>query len=206
MRTIVGDPDMVGALFFGNTVQQDRQFLQSQERSWIAQGVSGFVSAFTQKAEQIAQAFTSNAAEQLISNAMNNVRGLFMPDVIYSFRDARDMQIAKPRMQEYIMAQPDVRELYHKRLCDGYSDTYVDPAPGVIGVGHEAYEHVMSGVVQFNDEGFQITHHSRAWADEDARHLSDIQQAGILYMYQEMKKIIESGSDIDITNKWGGSL
>lgn len=205
MRTIVGDPSIIGAFFFGNTVQQDRQFSQQQERNWLSQGVSTFVSAFNDKARQVQEAFTSSAAEQLISNALNNVRGLFRPDIIYRFDEVRDMQVARSQMQAYIMAEPGLRALYHQNLVDGYSDTYVDPAPGVIGDGHMEYERVMNGVVQFTDDGYVVKHYSSAFIDADNLALSSIEQTSLLSTWQHMRDIMENNPDVDFTNSWGGS-
>ena len=54
------------------------------------------------------------------------------------------------------MAQPDIRSLYHKGHCDGYSDTYVDMEPGLVGEQHYDYRRVMDGVVEETETGWGL--------------------------------------------------
>jgi hypothetical protein len=58
------------------------------------------------------------------------------------------MQQAPVVMQRWIMAEPTVRTLYHKQECDGFSDTYKDMSPGIVGEQHYDYRRVMDGVIQ----------------------------------------------------------
>lgn len=71
-------------------------------------------------------------------------------NVIYPIHNVVDSQTATLTMQRWIMAEPTVRELYHKQQCDGYSSTYVDNHPDAIGEDHYDYRRVMDGVVDYS--------------------------------------------------------
>lgn len=62
------------------------------------------------------------------------------------------MQTAPPVMQHFLMANPVVREMYHKGIVDGYSDTFVDKFPDRIGENHLVYRQVMTGAVIDNND------------------------------------------------------
>ena len=91
--------------------------------------------------------FNSSKAIELTKAALNQITGIFQADVIRYISDISHFQIATPIMQRYIMANPIVRHMYHDQRLDGYSDTYVDTDPGVIGEKHYDYRRVMSGIM-----------------------------------------------------------
>ncbi len=75
---------------------------------------------------------------------------------IYAHDSFDALQKASPVMQRWIMANPNVRDLYMNNYCDGYSDSYVDVDPGNIGVRHYDYRRVMDSVAIDTDDGFMV--------------------------------------------------
>lgn len=205
MRVVEGDMTLVGPLFFGNSVQAQRQFQQHTQQMWEQNGLSMYTSRYEEGARALAQQFTSQAVEQQISNAIAQSTSLFMPDTIYRFETPSQMQMARPQMQRYIMAQPDYRKLYHDNRADGYSDSYIDSAPGIIGQGHAEYEHVMGGRLTFTEDGFTVNHYSSAFKDEHTTHLSVVDGNSVYMTWLALKDSLDQ-RDEDPGNPWGGRL
>lgn len=84
--------------------------------------------------------------ESQARNFTRQIKGLFHPNTIVPLLSVEEIQKALPMMQRYMMACPDIRTIYHKQLCDGYSDSYVDLEPGVVGAEHYDYRRVMNGI------------------------------------------------------------
>lgn len=90
--------------------------------------------------------------ERTARNLTRQVKGIFHPNAIMPLLTIAELQSAKPAMQRWLMAMPDYRKLYHRQLCDGFSDSYVDSDPGVVGEDHYDYRRVMNGIVDFRTE------------------------------------------------------
>lgn len=131
------------------------------------------------------------------------------PNIIRVIRDIDGVQNAQPVMQRYIMANPSVRKLYHRQLCDGYSDSYVDLEPGVIGDDHYDYRRVMEGIVVMlpipgsQETTWQVSMYPEELAEGD-RSLDADEQFIILDAWELSDVAIQSG--IDPVNKDGGEL
>lgn len=80
--------------------------------------------------------------------AVAGVQGFDAPDVITPMYTDEAFLKTPVLMQRFIMADPVIRELYHKKRIDGWSDTYVDNYPKVIGPDHLDYRIVKHGIVE----------------------------------------------------------
>lgn len=102
-------------------------------------------------------------------------------------------------MQRWIMAQPDVRQLYLQQDIDGYSDTYKNVFGKEVGPKDYNYRRVMTGIVQDTDE----YSHYVTYVDElmpGDRELSFDEKAIILGTWDYMKHIIQT-SKVDFTHQ-----
>lgn len=112
--------------------------------------------SFMQHITQLKKKLEDPLIEKTARNLTRQVKGMFHPNEILPLTTIAELQSAQPAMQRWIMAMPMYRELYHKQLCDGYSDSYVDTAPGVVGEDHYDYRRVTEGIVQmYNAEDDQ---------------------------------------------------
>lgn len=64
---------------------------------------------------------------------------------------------ANPTMQRYVMAHPDLRQLYIQQNLDGYSDTYQNVFGNEVGSTDYNYRRVMSGAVVDTDTESVLT-------------------------------------------------
>lgn len=106
---------------------------------------------------------------QAITRSLENV---FLLDTIQELKDIGQLQHAPSKMIPYIMAQPDVRHMYHNQRCYGYGERYIDPYPERIKEEDPVYRSVMDGVWDFDDEeGICYTNY---WLDEEVEVLPDL--------------------------------
>lgn len=127
----------------------------------------------------------------------------------FSYYDTlNQIREAPPFMQNYIMANPVIRELHNNQMCDGYSDTYDDVFKGTIGDGHYHYRRVMDGVVQeTEDEEGKHNWVAKLYFEDllaNDRDLDIEEKSKILGTWDIMNMFIKAGEDP--TNPNGGSL
>lgn len=63
------------------------------------------------------------------------------------------VQKASLANQRWVMAHPTLRDMYHHQQIDGYSDTYVDVDPGMIGDRHYDYRRAIDGLTIEQPDG-----------------------------------------------------
>lgn len=156
MRIVQGGQAAFNALAFGSKPPELRSFFEERLQS-INAGIGGYSEKFKARANEMFNSFHGDRVVQIAKAALNQVRGFFNPDEIVNLTTIEDLQVAQATMRRMIMANPVVRELYHKQRCDGYSDSYVDADPGKIGWDHYDYCRVMTGIVEVTDESWKFT-------------------------------------------------
>jgi hypothetical protein len=116
-----------------------------------------------------------------------------------SYEAVRDANIT---MQRYIMAYPQLRELYLNNKIDGYSETYVNMFNDDIGDSHYDYRKVMDGVIVSTENGFKFTHYNDELLPGD-KPLSFVDRMTILRVWDEIDFLL-NGTNYDFTNKTDG--
>lgn len=141
------------------------------------------------------QAYNSdiiNAAKRYLAQSDYALR----QDMIYTVPYGRFNE-ANLIMQQYIMAEPHMNNLYRKNMCYGFQDTYFDPEPETYGKDRLDYQRVMDGVLEFEKEeddekSLAFTHH---YSNADEIELSHIERTAILDTWHEVVRMIEEGKD-----------
>ena len=141
-------PMLFNAMLFPEANTETKQWLQEQWQTTSSM-LTDVGRQFASKADELWNQIYDPLLMQKARGLMRQVGGLFHPNTITRLHDIDSVQLAKPVMQRYIMAMPQIRDLYHRQLCDGYSDSYVDHDPGVIGEAHYDYRRVMDGMVNY---------------------------------------------------------
>lgn len=135
-----------------------------------------------------------NATSNLLS--IDHIRALFTKDDFYQ---------APVSMQRYIMACPDIREVFNMGRCHGFKETYMDVDPGTIGEEHYDYRRVMNNVLVENSEG-DIIHNEYC---EDLlpgdRELDHNEKLDILTSW-DIARMYFNNNSLDITNPLGGEI
>ena len=209
MIVVKGGSAAYRALVFGPQNQGNQSFFDSQVASVVNAG-NEFGQAFANRVLEIRETFNNSAAVQLAKAALNRTRGIFSPNVVKTLTEVTDMQNAKSLMQRWMMANPEVRTLYHQQRCDGFSDSYVDMHPGKIGEAHYDFRRVMDGMVQETEDGFFIDMYAEQILPEDEDFDFDEQKAVLRTWLSLEHAIVLAHQDPDKhrdpTSAWNNSL
>jgi hypothetical protein len=162
---------------------------------------------FIKKSREQFERFNSSAAIEFARNMVKSVIGTVdvSTDRITTLWEVNHFQCASIPMQRWVMANPEVRELYHRQGCEGYSDTYVDMQPKVKGEEHYDYRRVMDGVMRFDDDkGWFAKIYVEDLVDGD-RDLTHGEKQDVLQTWSKLEYLIAIGKD-DPTSPDGGYL
>ncbi|QXO11107.1 hypothetical protein pEaSNUABM54_00281 [Erwinia phage pEa_SNUABM_54] len=141
----------------------------------------------------------ARAAVRMVANA-------YGMNVIYPMTNIGELQHAPDVMIPLIMAQPGIRESFHKQQCEGYGDRYYDFQPGVVGEDHHDYQRVTDGIfLESEDDPEACVATSYLHLDEEDQ-LDHDQQDGIIYITWEQVKIAQAKGVEDPTSQFNGTL
>lgn len=147
MAVIVrGGPDVFATMAFGTTHPSTMQFIQQQAQQ-LSETMSAAGQAFVDRGRELFERYHGHEAMRLAKAAMRAAQHLFQQDIIQPLMSISALQQAQPVMQRWIMACPEVRNMYNMQRCDGYSDTYIDMNPGTAGKDHYDYRKVTDGLL-----------------------------------------------------------
>ena len=142
-----GSPALFNAMLFPEADCDTKSWLQSQwERNTGM--LTDIGRQFAERAVETWKSVYDPRLMQKVRAISRKVSGLSHPNTIVPLNTIDAIRGAKPVMARYIMAYPDIRAIYHKQLCDGYSDIYVDHEPNAIGRDHYDYRRVMNHMVE----------------------------------------------------------
>jgi len=202
---IMGGDDAFDMLAFGEPHPDTVTFLtECNER--VSTSISETSRRFRESVSDMYRSFNASSTARLARAVTRKISNIWSDDVVKPLVDIGALQHARITMQRYIMAEPTVRELYHQQRCDGYSDSYVDEYPKVIGVGHYDYRRVTHGVCfkhKDSDVMQSITYYEGLKSGERNLHVSE--QADILNTWDAVKSLLEDGSE-DPTSKYNAAL
>lgn len=198
-----GSPQLFNAMLFPEATPETQAWLHEQwnrDTSMLTDLGRQFMNSATEYWKQLYDPMLMQRARSM----MRAVGGMFHPNKIIYLEDIPSVQQAKPVMQRYIMAMPELRKLYHRQLCDGYSDSYVDHEPGLVGREHYDFRRVMNGiVVETEDGGWQSTMYPDELYEGD-RELEVDEKFAILRGWDLVKAAL--GRKIDPTDIFAGDL
>lgn len=195
--------DAFDALVYGEQNPSNIQYLQ-QRIGHSVDRLTEYGKNFLSDVGTIFNKFNGSEALKFIRATTKAAKTLFQPNIINYLTDLEAIQQSNFVMQRWIMAQPDVRALYQKQLCHGFSDSYVDNDKKGIGETHYDYRRVMDGVVTCTDESFGFKFFPDELYEGD-KELSHEDKEDILSTWSIVKAFIDQGID-DPTSPYGGKL
>lgn len=206
VQVVVGGSSDFNAMVYGYDRHPGTMNFLENQFSNISSTLTEAGKSFFSNAKDVFESFTNSDAMRAARNALRKAGGLFQRDEIRSIWDLGDIQTAKPTMQRYIMAMPELRSLWQQQRIDGYSDTYVDMHPGAIGENHYDFRRMVNGVVQELVDDPEADYVIRECIDDlvdDDRELDTDEKADLDYTREVVKAIVDIGED-DPTSVWGG--
>lgn len=207
---VPGGYDAIDSIMGGGRPQDSTlAYFDNQYQSMIgaAQSVGN---AALQQIYQIAQQTYNYVMDtrpwEMAEALMRQTTHMFDPNAIRTLTDLASLQTAKPVMQRWIMAMPEVREMYHNNQIDGYSATYEDAQPGMVGVNHYDWRRATNAMVDLNEEtgDWKSTTFVEQLVDQD-RELSFHEKVDIKITWSAIMHQLQT-QQYDPTSVWNNKL
>lgn len=206
MRIIEGGDHVFDALAYGVDRPVETMTYFQKEINNIGTTLSDAGKGFFSNVKSIYDNINNSEAMRIARAAIQTAATLFLPNTIIPLITIEQFQTAGSIMQRWTMANPLVREKYHAQLIDGYSDSYVDTQPGVIGRDHYDYRCVMNAVIQEDDENdtWSVSYFPDELIVGD-KELSHDEKVDIIKSWDLAEMFIRAG-DKDPTSAYGGKM
>lgn len=163
--------------------------------------------SFIERAYQIYEQNNGDAAILRARQLLNNTDSWIDPNAVFKINDVLGMQTAGPAMQRWIMANPEIRTLYHDERCHGYAESYVDDAPRVVGIDHYDFRRVVDGVFRDDpdDPELGIITIFNEDTSMDSGEIDAFNQLDVLTTWDMLEFYLKHGKE-DPTDVFGGEL
>jgi len=192
-----GKPSQPAMEYFNNQYQQLVNTAQVLGNTAVSQIYQLGINTY----QNVMQSRPWEIAEALIRQTVH----LFDNDVIRPLQSLAELQTAKPIMQRWVMACPEVRELYLQQRLDGYSNTYEDAQPGVAsGAAHYDYRRAMSDMVVVGEDDWSATQYHEKLAQDD-NDLSFAEKKDVLISWDAVRGLL-TGQLYDPTSIFNSKL
>lgn len=197
------------AVLYGGENSVVSQYLRDRVDS--QRELYGHNSAYYEQMRHLVDSYqNSMAQEKLRQIAVQHTQDMSDLDIglIYEYIDEDQIRNATPTMQTYIMANPTYSQAYVQNRIDGYSDTYVNLWPGLIGTDNPVYRSVISDVTEVvvDGENDHFAHHYHYDSDAtELNTLSHFEKMNILNTWDHANIILALGKT-DPTDIYAGQL
>lgn len=189
MLVVNGGDLAANALIYAQPSASTLDYLKSNMQS-VMNRIGDYGTNFVNSLQAMYDKFNSSSVINASKLIVNQIGTSLAPNTIYRV-PIQEFHLASPLMQEYIMVQPDIFSRYERNLCDGYSESYIDPEPNTPLEDRTRYKEVMDGIVQYDTQGNgYVTHYSH-----DGSSLSYIDQLSILETWENAYKLLIEGKD-----------
>lgn len=135
------------AIAFGVPIQANLNFLE-ERLTHYSNTMQEAGEAFLKRGMEVFNRYGGSDAIRMAKAAVRSVQHAFDKDVVRELRTIGQVQQAGQNMQRWIMANPDIRAMFHQQRCDGYSNSYVDVAPDSIEKDHYDWRLINTGIVE----------------------------------------------------------
>tara|TARA_B100000929_G_scaffold185186_1_gene146616 strand:- start:772 stop:1404 length:633 start_codon:yes stop_codon:yes gene_type:complete len=208
-RIVQGDDSTFNALALGELHPNTQQFLSAQmeapTHNLTTQGQS-----FFQNTRSLFERLEDSRAARLVKAAQRAIGSIWQNDGVRLLSTIGNFQWATNTMQRWVMAQPEVRKMYHEQRLEGYSGQYRDAYPTDIGESHYDYRRATNGFVFVKDnpaddepEYTATTYYDDL--DPSENELDLLEQVDIVDSWENVVNLIRHGKD-DPTSRFNASL
>lgn len=184
-----------------------QEYIQNQ-LSYCVDNLTDIGRRFFETTKDIYAKVNDSNTVRLAKAAVRMAKGLMHPNTIVPLTSLEEIRTAQPIMQRYVMACPEIRQIYHDQKCDGYSDTYIDLQPWAMADAHYDFRQAMNGIVQEfqNEDGedsWKVVMYAHDFQDNDTD-LEFDEKVSILKTWDAVRMAISTGEDP--TDIFGGKL
>lgn len=191
---IEGGDSAFDAMVYGEHHQGTIAFLDEQ-RNKTRNYLTASAQEFKQRANTVIERFNESTAMRLTRAVARKMANSWNMDTIMPLTTIGQLQHSKPTMQKYIMAEPTVRKAYHDQRCDGFSDSYVDLQPKVVGNEHYEYRRATNAVFFGGGEKpmESVTYYEKL--KDDDRNLTTEEKADVMLTWRTAKELLLTGKE-----------
>ena len=183
---------------YGDNSNTVANYLQNQISNINMNGLTEFGNKML---TGLQSAYTYVTDSFIKSGIYNSLRGIGLNvsgNYVQNLQTFEQLTSANLTMQRWIMANPEVRQIYNDGNCDGYSETYVDMFPKTIGASHYDYRRVTNGVAVEEGDKFVIKRYDEDLLEGD-RELSHEDKMAILSTWNSIEFFTKQ-CRLDFTN------
>ena len=185
--------------------------LDQQTVSWLGErsehmfnNVSSMASNFFNQAREVYQMISSSDAVQALRNLTVKTDNVWATNNIHACFTIEHLQTANPVMQRYIMANPNVRDMYLNNTVEGYAGSYENLHGNNIGERHYDYRRVMDEVVIVHDTHIEYNHYYEEIPEGD-KELTLYEKVDILKTWNLVNQALDA-HEMDPTSPVGNLL
>jgi hypothetical protein len=200
-----GAADAWVSAVYGQANPNTVQFLRDQFHK-VSDYATEYGKQFYEKSLKSFEFFNGSRAVEFTRSIVGKMRGNTVDEThIVAYSTMEEFNKASLLMQRWIMANPAVRKRYHEQQCDGYSETYHDLEPGVVGAHHYDYRRAVEGMVRFEEDGgYVISNFFEELKDGDRNLVIDEKVCIVADTWVSAESLLKA--HYDITNRNGGML
>jgi hypothetical protein len=188
----------ISALFGGGNQNAGHGFMESMQRFT---NVAHLADKTKAKLMDMTKDYNFGAFARKIKAATNQMNKVFDYDNIKVMRTVKEIQVAKPRMQRAISANPTLKRLILNGTCEGYTDYEFDNKH--IGVFDHNYQSIRNGVL-CKDEGMNGEERYGMTTYQNSGGLANLsiyEKHALNITYRHLEKSIDEDLS-DPTSKW----
>ena len=204
MAVMVGNDDVFNYCLYPETPKTFTNYLQ-QNMASLSDRLGGLNNSFVDMTRKM---FAKNNDEKALAAARSIAEAgkmLFDMNIIQLLMSIQDIQNAKPLMQRFIMAMPEMTQLHNDQKIESYFGSFVDQENGAVGENRLDYRKVMDGIVTINTEGYTSwTHYYDDPISDGDVELTVRNQFNILETWDSLAAAIAQG--IDPSSHTGGMI
>lgn len=211
MATVIqGGDDTFNALALGEMHPGTQQFLSTQLQA-PTHHLTEQGQRFFQSTQELFKRFEDSRAMRLITAAKRAVGGIWNSDEVKYLSTIEELQWAPSKMRRLIMAEPEIRRLYHQQRLEGYGDVYRDAYPDDIGEAHYDYRRVTNGFIFVNEDAkddepeWSCTTYFDDHEEYGDRELDLLEQVDVVNTWEAARLRLRKGGD-DPTSRFNAAL
>lgn len=147
--------------------------LDSSTQSWLGERsdalratISSAAHGFFNQAATLYTMVSTSDAVQALRNLTVKSENAWQSNVVSYLSTIEQIQCAPLVMQRYIMAQPELRQMYLNDEVTGYGEEYTNIHGTGIGAQHYDWRRVMDGIGVIDDQGVRFTNYVEDTRDD----------------------------------------
>lgn len=193
VNVIEGGNGMAEALIYKPPPPNVVQYLQ-ENLNHVISGAKTLGTRFVDTVKEMYNSVHSDEARQKAKMLLYQAGNHLSQNIIIPVPYER-LHLANQTMQGYILVHPEVSELYRKKVCYGYHDTYVPLEPNCYGEDTSLYHQVMDGVMQWDSNGEAYTKTVSQDDEFIGGDLHYMDQLSILRTWDQVTLMLANGLD-----------